>query len=183
LQITLEADDGRTQVSSHTAQVDDLQLIALPSAVNCADLFVRFSISEWSLAPLRDDAVQTTCQMVAAAVDSADTQSPGMITVRLRLAGDVLVVEVEDENPTPPAPSPALEGKRNGIVTKGRGRLAWCELPLPNGVTASAVPLPRRERKKSAAAQQLSEENAEVDAQVMRRVLSALNRGAEEGTH
>src|SRR5579885_2638595 len=49
-------DDGRSRVNVHTTQIDDLQLIALPSAVNCAEMFVRFTVTEWSLRPLADEA-------------------------------------------------------------------------------------------------------------------------------
>lgn len=166
-------------MNSQTAQVDDLQLIALPSAVNCTDIFVRFALAEWSLRPLADEAVQAASHLVQTAVDHNDPKSPSMITVRLRLRGDCLVIEVEDERmadePTVPG---ELADYRSGIeeMAAGRGKRVWCELPLPGGVDASAVPLPRRERKRSALAEKLPAEATEVDPQVMERLLTGLSR-------
>ena len=168
-------------MNPHTTQVDDLQLIALPSAVNCADLFVRFSLTEWSLELMRDEAITVTTALVNAAVESADSRSPGMITVRLRLRGDALVVEIEDENPVPPDLVRLVGSRSSGVVSRGTngGKLVWCELPLPGGQKASAVPLPRRERRRSPAAEALANEPAEVDPKVMERVLYALNHVPE----
>ena len=39
-------------MNNQTSQVDDLRLVATPSAVNVAEMFVRFSLMEWSLRPL-----------------------------------------------------------------------------------------------------------------------------------
>jgi hypothetical protein len=170
------------QVASETAQVDDIQLTAQPSAVNCTDIFVRFTLAEWSLRPMLDDATHTACEVVSAAVDSADQKSPGFITVRLRLRGDCLVIEVSDDQVVQPRALPSvLKGRRAGVEPlRGRGKLVWCELPLPEGVSASKVPLPRRERRASPAAEQLAGEPAEVDPQVIQRILSGLGSPPEQ---
>lgn len=169
-------------MNTQTAQVDDLQLIALPSAVNCTDIFVRFTLAEWSLRPMTDEAVGAASRLVQAAVDYNDPKSPGLITVRLRLRGDCLVIEIEDEKMTREPTVPSELGEyRSGVETMstGRGKRVWCELPLPGGVDASAVPLPRRERKKSALAEQLPAEATEVDPQVMERLINGLSRRDE----
>ena len=166
-------------MNAHTTQVDDLQLIAQPSAVNCADLFVRFSLAEWSLRPLADEASEVARQLVSAAVDSADSRSPGFITVRLRLRGDALVIEVEDELMSSAEP-PRVPGRRTDVVRLGHGKLVWCELPLPGGVNASSVPLPQRERRPSPAAERAAaSEGPEVDPHVMERILAGLSRSTE----
>jgi hypothetical protein len=143
-------------VNAHTAQMDDLVLVALPSAVNCAELFVRFALTEWSLRGLLDEATHAARQLVNAAVVNADPRSPGFLTVRLRLEGDRLVIEVDD------------------------GRLAWHELPLPTGMSAAAVRLPRREQRRSPAAERLGDEPSEVDPQVIQRIFTALSRSPEQ---
>ncbi|GAA4883537.1 MULTISPECIES: ATP-binding protein [Saccharopolyspora] len=166
-------------MNTPTAQVDDLRLIALPSAVNCTELFVRFSLTEWSLRSMIDEACTLAAQFVTAAVDSADQESPGFITVRLRLSGESLVVEVEDESATEaPAVSPNLaNGRCDSTALSGGGSLVWCELPLPGGVSADSVPLPRRSPKRSAPAEGAAEVTAEIDPEVIKRLLTGLNRG------
>jgi hypothetical protein len=169
-------------VNPQTAQVDDLQLVALPSAVNLAEMFVRFTLTEWSLRSLFEDAIHVARQLVAAVVETSDSRSPALITVRLRLRGNWLVIEVADDQTAQlPAGSITVAGRRAGVVPlPGRGKLVWCELPLPTDVTASAVPLPRRERKRSPAAEALGDEPHEVDPEVMKRLLYGLNRPPDE---
>ncbi|GAB2669705.1 hypothetical protein GCM10027271_32240 [Saccharopolyspora gloriosae] len=164
-------------MNADTAQVDDLRLIALPTALNCTDIFVRFTLSEWSLRPLADEAAHTTGLMVDAAVQASDPNSPGFLTIRLRLRGDCLVIEVEDETKGgAPAQLKELQGMRTGVEPLGgRGNRRWCELALPPGMSASAVPLPRREKRRSPAAEALGDEPDELDPQVMQRLLSGLN--------
>jgi hypothetical protein len=165
-------------VNAHTTQVDDLQLIAQPSAVNCADLFVRFSLTEWSLRALADEASEVARRLVSAAVDHADPRAPGFLTVRLRLRGDGLVIEIEDDQPAGADP-PMLPGRQMDVVRMGHGKLVWCELPLPGGVSASAVRLPQRERRRSPAAEREANEAPEVDPHVMERILAGLSRSTE----
>ena len=83
------------QANAQTAQVDDLTLIALPTAVNCADLFVRFTLGEWRLRNMTAECSAVACALVEAAVESADPKTSRLITLRLRLSGDYLVVELE----------------------------------------------------------------------------------------
>ena len=174
--LALDEDEGRIRVNAQTAQVDDLQLIALPSAVNCTDLFVRFTLAEWSLRAMEDEAAQAASQVVSASVEGADSNKPGLLTVRLRLRGDCLVIEVEDGQATAPAEAPSVTGGQSGVEPRDEGgNRVWCELPLPTGVNASAVPLPQREKRRSPAAEQMSDETEEVDPAVMQRLLSGLS--------
>ncbi|KEI45031.1 hypothetical protein [Saccharopolyspora rectivirgula] len=165
-------------MNAQTAQVDDLRLIALPSAVNCTEMFVRFALTEWSLTSLIDEASNLAAQFVTAAVDSADSDKPGFITVRLRLSGESLIIEVEDEQGTEaPALSPNLADGRCGSTTlQSGGTLVWCELQLPGGVSATSVPLPRRSPKRSAPPEHPAEETAEIDPEVIQRLLSGLSK-------
>jgi hypothetical protein len=176
LRLALDGEnEGRIQVNAQTAQVDDLRLIALPSAVNCTDLFVKFTLAEWSLRSLEGHAGDVAGQLVSAAVDGADSNNPGFITVRLRLRGDCLVIEVEDDQFGPTGEAPVIEGARTGVEPlDGRGKRLWCELALPGGVNASSVPLPQREKKRSAAAERMGDETEEVDPEVMQRLLAGL---------
>lgn len=169
-------------MTQQTAQIDDIQLVALPTAVNVADLFAQFTLREWSLRPMLDEAATAAGQLVAAVVESADPDRPGMLTVRLRVSGESLVIEVADSRPAEATPD--MEGPNLGVVAlEGRGRMLWCELPLPTGVTAEAVPLPRRERRRSPEAERLEQagEPQGVDPEVMERILMGLGRASGHG--
>ncbi len=165
-------------MNTSTAQVDDLRLIALPSAVNCTDMFVRFSLSEWSLPSLYETATQLASQLVTAAVDSANPKSPGLITVRLRLSGEALRIEVEDEEAAePPEMSPHLaDGRCGSRARTDGGCVAWCELDLPTGLSANSVPLPRRNPKRSEQAETPAEKTSEIDPEVIQRLLTGLSK-------
>jgi hypothetical protein len=170
-------------VNPEATQVDDIKLVALPTAVNCAEMFVRFALTEWSLKVMMDEASDVVRELTAAAVEAVDQRAPTLITVRARVHGDRLVVEVESPRQTrPPTNLNGPNGWRAGVVALRRGQLAWCELPLPGGMDASAVPLPRRHHRR-APAQQAPEQPlqdlrhaSDVDEDVMRRILFGLNR-------
>jgi len=90
-------------VHDQTAQVDDLRLVATPSALNCADLFVKFTLIEWQVPTMVDEVSDTARALVQAVVTSVDEKADlSMITLRLRLRGGVLAVEIEDHRRTAP---------------------------------------------------------------------------------
>lgn len=169
-------------MNPEATQVDDIKLVALPTAINCAEMFVRFALTEWSLKVMLDEASDVVRELTAAAVEVTDQKAPTLITVRARVHGDRLVVEVESARQTrPPTNLNGPNGWRAGVVALRRGQLAWCELPLPGGMDASAVPLPRRHHRRGAepvAAEPLQDlrHTSDVDEDVMRRILFGLNR-------
>jgi hypothetical protein len=167
-------------VQDQTAQVDDLRLVALPSAVNCAELFVRFTLTEWHVAEIIDDARETAKRLVQAVIATVDEDAdPTMITVRLRLRGSTIVVEVQDDRPAPKLLAPrSLASKRTGVESLSRGRqLVWCELPLPSGMDATVVPLPRRGTTRAAPPRSREiDEAADLNNNVMQRILDGLRR-------
>ncbi|WAL63391.1 hypothetical protein ORV05_20460 [Amycolatopsis cynarae] len=175
---------------AQTTQVDDLRLVALPSAVSCAEMFVRFTLAEWSLRPLIGEATRIVRHLVDASVVNGPThRSPRFLTVRLRLHGDVLVLEVDDDLPGEP---PELDGARiNAVTLPGGRRNMWTELALPSGMSAAAVPLPQRARNRTPApppvhfqytvpdypVDEPSVPLMDADSQILQRVLYGLNRG------
>lgn len=163
-----------------TAQVDDLRLVAMPSAVNCADLFVRFTLTEWHVPSMVDDVSDTAKKLVHAVIGSVvQGATPTMMTVRLRLRGDAVAIEVEDDRHTPKLTVPrSLGGKRSGVTTMGRGRqLIWCELPLPTGLDATVVPLPRRGTTRAAPRRSAEiDDAADLNNTVMQRILDGLRK-------
>jgi hypothetical protein len=139
--------------------MDDLVLVALPTAVTCTELFVQFALTEWSLLDMLGEVTQAARELVNTAVANNDPKAPRFLTVRLSLRGDGLTIEVDD------------------------GQIAWRELPLPTGMSADAVQLPRRSRQRRAAAPPPEpfhdDTPSEVDPEVIRRVFAALSRSAE----
>jgi hypothetical protein len=173
-------------VNPQTVQVDDLGLVALPTAVICADLFVRFTLTEWSLRELMADAAEVAQHLVAAVVaQTIDMRAPSLLTLRLRLSGANLVIEVHDRMPYQPVMPAALANLTTGIFpAPGRGNIIWCELPLPGGTNADSVRLPRRERRPSPAARrlELAGEPTGPDPDVLERLLHGLG-GSTESRH
>lgn len=168
-----------------TTQVDDLRLVVLPSAVGCAELFVRFTLTEWQLRSLLDDAAMTARRLVSAVVDSMGTSTPpATFTLRLRVSSGLLAIELVVDRPVPRLTVPAgLPSRDNGARAVPGGQLMWCQLPLPTGMHAGAVALPRRGAGRAAARNAspptAEVEPADVDLDVMRRILTSLNRKAD----
>jgi hypothetical protein len=161
-------------VISQTTQVDDLRLVALPSAINCAEMFVRFALVEWSLRPLIDDATLVTRHMVKSSIAGATRANPRFLNIRVRLHGDCVVIEIDDDQTGEP---PELQGFTISAVSlPGRRRNVWCELPLPTGMAAA---LPRRAPGRSPTPEPTPEPGMEAaDSQILQRVLYGLNRPA-----
>jgi hypothetical protein len=163
-------------VIGQTTQVDDLRLVALPTAVNCAEMFVRFALAEWSLRELVSEATRITRHLVSSSVEGAKTATPRFLTVRLRLHGDALVIELDDDLNGEP---PELPGAQiNAVKLPGARRNVWSELPLPTGLSAAAVPLPQRAPNCAPAPEYAPEQpRMDADSQILQRVLYGLNRG------
>ena len=166
-----------------TVQVDDLKLVALPSAVNCADLFVRFTLTEWRVESIVPEVRRAAEALVRAVVGSPKPKAtPTMLLFRLRLSGNSLAVEIEDDRTTPSLNVPrSLSGPNSGVQLLSTGKqLLWCEVPLPKGMDATVVPLPRRGTTRAAAA--AAPPPAEIGAaddlspDVMERILRGLRR-------
>ncbi|GAA1245417.1 hypothetical protein GCM10009676_34160 [Prauserella halophila] len=166
-------------MSSHTAQVDDIRLVAMSSALNCAGMFVEFSLTEWRLPMLRDTASTAARELVQNVLDHADGENPGFVNVRLRLQGDCLLIEVEDDQLAHSHDdAPTIDGRRTGAVpVQGRGKLVWCEVPLPPGMSATQVRLPHRGERRNLppeASDPPSEQPQTVDPALADRVLVGL---------
>jgi hypothetical protein len=169
-------------VDPQTTQVDDLRLVALPTAINCADMFVRFALREWNLRQLQDETSHVACELVATVVERNSEIVPGFLTLRLRLHGDCLVVEVEDNEVLPPVIPDTLAGRKGGAMANpAGGNLMWCEVALPTGLNAEGVPLPRRERRKppTSASGGHEQDTADVDDEFFERLLTKLHRSPE----
>lgn len=167
-------------MQDQTAQVDDLRLVALPSAVNCAELFVRFTLTEWHVPEMVDEVGETAKRLVRSVVGKVvDENAPTMINVRLRLRGTTLSVEVEDDRSSPKLVVPrGLGDKPCGVETLPRGKqLVWCEVALPTGMDATVVPLPRRGTTRAAPRRSSEiDEAVDLNNNVMQRILDGLRK-------
>jgi len=162
-------------LSARTSQMDDLRLVAQPSAMLCTELFVRLILSDWSLRPLLEQTKAAATRLVGAVIDAADPTSPPFLTLRLRLRAETLVIEVEDDltDLTPPKAGP---GERVGVQPGPEGgRLTWCELPLPGGLTAGQVQLPRRGDRRTLVDEPVTGEPVGADPAVLERLLTRLS--------
>jgi hypothetical protein len=162
-------------LSAHTSQMDDLRLVAQPSALPVTDLFVRLILTDWSLRPMLEQVTASARRLVEAVIDAGEPKSPAFFTLRLRLRADVLVVEVDDDLPGLPAPQ-ATPGERVGVVAaEGGGRTTWCELALPGGMNARQVRLPRRQDRRTLVDEPVSGAPVAADPQVLERLLTRLS--------
>jgi hypothetical protein len=173
----------KNSVRDQTVQVDDLKLVALPSAVNCADLFVRFTLVEWRVESMVPEVRRATEALTKAVVGNPSPKAtPTMLLFRLRLSGNCLAIEIEDDRQTPTLVLPrSLAGSQSGVTMLSSGKqLIWTEVPLPKGMDATVVPLPRRGTTRAAAA--AAPPPVELPAaddlspDVMERILEGLRR-------
>ncbi len=162
-------------MSAHTSQMDDIRLVAQPSALPVTGLFVRLILTDWSLLPMLEQVTATAKRLVEAVIDASDPKAPAFVTLRLRLRAEVLSIEVDDDVPGRPD-TPARPGERLGVVpADGGGRTTWCELPLPGGMTARQVRLPRRQDRRTLVDEPVSGDPVAADPEVLERLLTRLS--------
>ncbi|GHG08567.1 MULTISPECIES: ATP-binding protein [Amycolatopsis] len=162
-------------MSAHTSQMDDIRLVAQPSALPVTELFVRLILTDWSLLPMLEQVTATAKRLVEAVVDASDPKAPAFVTLRLRLRAEVLSIEVDDDVPGRPDPQ-ARPGERLGVEpAEGGGRTTWCELPLPGGMTARQVRLPRRQERRTLVDEPVSGDPVAADPEVLERLLTRLS--------
>lgn len=148
--------------------------MAQPNALVCAELFVKLILSDWSLMPMLAQVTAAASRLVGAVVDASDPKAPAFITVRLQLRGDHLLVEVDHELTAVSAPV-AQPGERVGVEQLGRSRTTWCQLPLPSGMSAGQVRLPRRGDRRTLVDEPVSGEPVAADPAVLDRLLTQLS--------
>ncbi|WP_329045527.1 ATP-binding protein [Amycolatopsis sp. NBC_01488] len=163
-------------MSAHTSQMDDIRLVAQPSALPVTELFVRLILTDWSLMPMLDQVTATAKRLVETVIDAGDPRSPAFVTLRLRLRAEVLVVEVDDDVPGLPEPKVAGPGERVGVTPgPGGARTTWCELELPGGINARQVRLPRRQDRRTLVDEPVSGDPVAADPEVLERLLTRLS--------
>ncbi|GAB3149991.1 ATP-binding protein [Amycolatopsis sp. NPDC004378] len=163
-------------MSAHTSQMDDIRLVAQPSALPVTELFVRLILTDWSLLPMLEHTTATAKRLVEAVIEAGDPRSPAFVTLRLRLRAEVLVVEVDDDVPGLPEPKVVGPGERVGVTHGAAGaRTTWCELELPGGMNARQVRLPRRQERRTLVDEPVTGDPVAADPEVLERLLNRLS--------
>ena len=122
-----------------------------------------------------EQVTATAKRLVGAVIDASDPKAPAFVTLRLRLRAEVLSIEVDDDVPGRPD-TPARPGERQGVSpADGGGRTTWCELPLPGGMTARQVRLPRRQDRRTLVDEPVSGDPVAADPEVLERLLTRLS--------
>jgi len=147
-----------------------LTLAAVPTAAGIARSFLRQRLSQWGLNRLVNDAELVTSELISNAINATGTTNPrpkwseldnlALITVRLVVTADSLVVEVWDRDPHPPVPRHpeqvdeagrgllivgALCRRWNYFFPESGGKAVWGELVIPSYDLMSSG-LPRRQQ-------------------------------------
>jgi anti-sigma regulatory factor (Ser/Thr protein kinase) len=174
-----------------------MTLAAVPIAVRLARLFTRQHLSQWGLNQLINDAELVLSELVTNAVNATGTSNPmprwselhdlALITVRLVVTADSLVIEVWDRDPGPPVPQypeQADEAGRGLLIVdalcrrwhyffpESGGKAVWGELAIPAHELTSAG-LPKRVQPRLASACNL---DGLPSYETLERVLEGLRR-------
>jgi anti-sigma regulatory factor (Ser/Thr protein kinase) len=192
--------EARHQVMTdhkHPQPTSSLTLAAVPTAVRLARLFLRQRLSLWGLSRLIDDAELVLSELVTNAVNVTGNTNPkprwselhnlALITVRLVITQDSVVIEVWDRDPSPPVlkqPEEADEAGRGLLIVgalcrrwdyffpESGGKAVWGELAIPDhGLLPSG--LPKRHDPRLAAP---GPAVAMLSVETMERVLEGLRK-------
>jgi anti-sigma regulatory factor (Ser/Thr protein kinase) len=114
-----------------------LTLAAVPTAVGLARSFARSRLTQWGLNRLVSDAELVASELVTNAVNATATTNPrprsselhnlALITVRLVVTADSLVIEVWDRDPSPPVSkdAAAADDAGRGLLIVGALCRRW----------------------------------------------------------
>lgn len=150
-----------------------LTLVALPSAVSCAQIFVRYNLGEWDIDSADIEVVELlVSELVTSAVEKREKAgSPAthpdapssLIAIRMRITRPMVVVEIWDSSATASTDSFDAGGRHSLLRMRsmstpvnyyrpGRGGMtAWFELNICGAVSdtnAGRPALPRRTRSR-----------------------------------
>jgi len=142
--MTLLAEHPGQQAMRHLPRPDGLEdrlkLAALPTAVGCSKLFIKYTLDAWQLGHLIEAAELLISELVTSAVKATGITEPNprwtelddlkLIAIRLRRTETSIFIEVWDSEPTPPV-IPARVGHQWHYYHPQRGgKVVWCELPI-----------------------------------------------------
>jgi anti-sigma regulatory factor (Ser/Thr protein kinase) len=186
-----------TPDTNYPQLTNGLTLAAVPTAVSCARMFARKQLSQWGLNQLASDAELVLSELVTNAVNATGTTNPrprwselrnlALITIRLVVTADSLVIEVWDRNPSPPVPTDAaaVDEAGRGLLIVGAlcrrwhyfypesgGKAVWGELVIPTyDLMPSGLP------KRAAPRLELGDlANGAANSELLEQVYAALRK-------
>lgn len=170
---------------------------AVPTAVGCARLFARQRLSQWGLNRLSDEAELVLSELVTSAINATGTtnlrprwselHNLALITVRLVVTHDSLIVEVWDRDPSPPVPKhpdQVDEGGRGLLIVDALcrrwhyfypasgGKAVWGELVIP-AYDLMPSGMPRRQQPRLTLSHQ---DDYRLSTETLERVLAGLRK-------
>lgn len=118
---------------------DEIDLVAVPTAVPCARMFVEVTFRRWHASSAVERALNVVCELVAKAVAASGTLEPrsdwtghlNLINVRLVRLDHAVGVEVWDSDPFPGDLSATVgDGLKHGCYPLAPGKVVWAQLPV-----------------------------------------------------
>lgn len=174
----------------------ELVLVAVPSAITCEQLLVKFAAGKWQLDGACERELGSVAEVLMDHAVTAASKRPAskhlhheslsLVDFRLLLTPRTIVVEVWDSSTEAPNPFPVSTAEDGGYDFPGRGRrVMWCavrtRLAQEGAGLDAPAGIPRRERLQGPARASV----AMQDPQLLQRVLSglrALDAGGKPGT-
>jgi anti-sigma regulatory factor (Ser/Thr protein kinase) len=163
----MKARDQAVAENTYPQLTSGLTLAAMPTAVRFARLFVRRRLSQWGLNRLINDAESVTSELATNAVNATGVTNPtprwselhnlALISVRLVVTANSVVIEVWDRDPRWPVQKEAAETDEAGrgllivgtlcrrwnyFFPEAGGKAVWCELAIPaHELTLAGLPM------------------------------------------
>ena len=174
--MTLLAEPPRRNAMAHTRGPEfqlrsEMRFAALPTAIICAQLFIKFTLQTWRLDEISDSAQRIVTELVTRAVKTTGISDPNphwidpqdltVIGVRVVVVERRLILEVADSDPTLAMETeshrlhvvPSLCKRWDCYRPPTGGKTIWCELLLgmsqdiaPDATQEIPRQLPRRIR-------------------------------------
>jgi hypothetical protein len=168
--------------------IDSLELVALPTAMSVARMFISDTLKRWRALFIEDYIAAVAVELVTLSVEqTGGTEVPNPIILRMLGYQRHIVFEVtdlHDETLKLSAESDVPEGKGLGLVgtfanrwgsfISPRGRVNWAELAV---YERTAAGLPLRDPKPLASSSNVRDKSALIgDPELLRRILDGLHQ-------
>lgn len=161
---------------------DQLDLVAVPTAIPCGQMFVEATLTSWDATAMLADARAAVTDLVSATVEPTGSTTPyspwsgpqhlKLIKVHVHGIASSIVIEVWDSDP-----KTSDAEQRNYSHPDCGGRIARCKIDIPERISVSAqtqempLPLPRRTPRPQSGHRRATNE---MDLELLQRVAEGL---------